>query len=712
LSEVRAANETSGTALRPAAVTWLAIALILECLIALLTIREVVFPTAILAVALATCFVSRPAELGRPSTTALLLTILFVIKLYLAPWQPTHLRTFLAFPVAHAASQGMLAWQALAVVSRDRSWLTYLPLVGALTCICLADVELSNTDRSMFLWLLLGFLVACACSFHAAIVRRGEARAGRVTRFALESLTLAAMCGIVLVIVPLVSRYWRQVEQFLNERMLPGQRDGQVGFSLISQVGQVVRLRQTGGMEIVVRVTGREEPGHLRGAAFDRYMPGGSWRSEAGWKIFAPREDVPIEPGSGRYQYDLVPADQWPKGGPADWESVEFFPESKTFGRLLAPLDAQRVLMAIDQLQRESSGVLAILPGDDGHMPYRMDRPAAGTIRVAPPTSPPPATMTELPGDEAPGSPPIREELDAILDEAIGGSTERKGLTPREAMERLRGWLDAKFVYSLDIGSASGSDPVLHFLKVSRKGHCELFASATVLLLRAQGIPSRYVTGILATERNDRGGYWVGRQRDAHAWVEAWLPDTGWVTFDTTPSSGQPETTPPSFWTREWESLQWFLQQARAALSADPWDGLRLLAQAVFHTWPGFLVTFSLLTWLATRVFWPAVSAWRSRTAATHDGPRQLLERALAGPAAKQIVRSPGETLEQYATRLCSGEDALRWGALAAWLRRYAGLRYAGPVGEAEVAELSRDLDTTISPHQVTISRGDFAERA
>ncbi len=109
------------TILPPGAVTWLAIAVIFECLIAVLTIRDVIFPTTLLAVALGVCFVRSPIEVGRPSTAGLLLTILFVIKLYLAPWQPIDLRTFLAFPAAHAASQALMAWQVVALVSRDRS---------------------------------------------------------------------------------------------------------------------------------------------------------------------------------------------------------------------------------------------------------------------------------------------------------------------------------------------------------------------------------------------------------------------------------------------------------------------------------------------------------------------------------------------------------------------------------------------------------------
>jgi protein-glutamine gamma-glutamyltransferase len=67
-----------------------------------------------------------------------------------------------------------------------------------------------------------------------------------------------------------------------------------------------------------------------------------------------------------------------------------------------------------------------------------------------------------------------------------------------------------------------------------------------VLMLRSIGIPSRLVTGFLATEWNEFGNYYTVRQRDAHAWVEVYYPQSGWITMDPTPSNPVPLA--PSFW--------------------------------------------------------------------------------------------------------------------------------------------------------------------
>ncbi|MEP7329671.1 MAG: DUF3488 and transglutaminase-like domain-containing protein [Betaproteobacteria bacterium] len=76
-------------------------------------------------------------------------------------------------------------------------------------------------------------------------------------------------------------------------------------------------------------------------------------------------------------------------------------------------------------------------------------------------------------------------------------------------------------------------DPVDLFLFDQRRGFCEHYASAFVLLLRAAGIPARVVTGYQGGTINPRGGYLIVRQSDAHAWAEA-LIDGAWHRFDPT----------------------------------------------------------------------------------------------------------------------------------------------------------------------------------
>ncbi len=78
-----------------------------------------------------------------------------------------------------------------------------------------------------------------------------------------------------------------------------------------------------------------------------------------------------------------------------------------------------------------------------------------------------------------------------------------------------------------------GSNPVDGFLFETRRGFCEHYASAFVVLLRAAGIPARVVTGYQGGTINPSGNYMIVRQSDAHAWAEA-LVGGQWRRFDPT----------------------------------------------------------------------------------------------------------------------------------------------------------------------------------
>jgi protein-glutamine gamma-glutamyltransferase len=98
-------------------------------------------------------------------------------------------------------------------------------------------------------------------------------------------------------------------------------------------------------------------------------------------------------------------------------------------------------------------------------------------------------------------------------------------------------YLKTKYSYTLDLTGAQTDDPLPQFLFVRRAGHCEYFAAAMTVMLRAEGIPARYVTGFLPGEYNDLGGDYIVRESDAHTWVEVFFSGYGWMTFDPTPAA-------------------------------------------------------------------------------------------------------------------------------------------------------------------------------
>ncbi|MFH0902960.1 MAG: DUF3488 and transglutaminase-like domain-containing protein, partial [Pseudomonadota bacterium] len=110
---------------------------------------------------------------------------------------------------------------------------------------------------------------------------------------------------------------------------------------------------------------------------------------------------------------------------------------------------------------------------------------------------------------------------------------------PYQKALAIQNYLAASYRYTVEIDSDPAAEPLDHFLFQRKQGHCEYFASAMAVLLRAVDVPTRSVNGFRGGEWNDYGGYMAVRAGDAHSWIEVWLDTVGWVTFDPTPPGGQ-----------------------------------------------------------------------------------------------------------------------------------------------------------------------------
>lgn len=106
--------------------------------------------------------------------------------------------------------------------------------------------------------------------------------------------------------------------------------------------------------------------------------------------------------------------------------------------------------------------------------------------------------------------------------------------TPYAKARAVESWLQANKNYSLD-GPAANGHLVRTFLFDSKTGYCVHFASAMAVMLREEGVPARFVTGYAPGERVNATTS-VVRGTDAHAWVEVYFPNVGWVRFDPTPA--------------------------------------------------------------------------------------------------------------------------------------------------------------------------------
>jgi transglutaminase-like putative cysteine protease len=106
--------------------------------------------------------------------------------------------------------------------------------------------------------------------------------------------------------------------------------------------------------------------------------------------------------------------------------------------------------------------------------------------------------------------------------------------TPYGFVKSVQQFLQSGYAY--DENPPQSSYPLESFLFNDRLGYCQQFSGAMALLLRMGGVPARVAAGFTSGTR-DSSGQWVVTDYDAHAWVEAWFPHYGWVTFDPTPAA-------------------------------------------------------------------------------------------------------------------------------------------------------------------------------
>jgi len=113
----------------------------------------------------------------------------------------------------------------------------------------------------------------------------------------------------------------------------------------------------------------------------------------------------------------------------------------------------------------------------------------------------------------------------------------RQAETDYEKAIAIRNYLGVRCRYSLDLTQPPGRNgPLYDFIFGDKPGHCEYFATATVILLRELGIPSRLAYGYSSGRWNAEEKAFEVRRLDAHAWAEAFIEGRGWLPFDATPA--------------------------------------------------------------------------------------------------------------------------------------------------------------------------------
>ncbi len=244
--------------------------------------------------------------------------------------------------------------------------------------------------------------------------------------------------------------------------------------------------------------------------------------------------------------------------------------------------------------------------------------------------------------------------------------------------------------YDLSIPPQRGAgDAVDYFLFEERRGYCEQFASAMVVLLRSAGIPARLVTGYTSGMLNPLTGLLDVRNSDAHAWVEVFFPGAGWVEFEPTP--GFMDTAAlggPTLGRWVWQDIAAWLRSRTAAIAPGSPVAAILAILSALHVaargamWGGLV----LLSAVAVVGVWRA-RAGRSTRVARTSALVDVYNAMCAALARHGLRRDPSETVGEYRRRVETHRDLPEVGVLSGVIEAVA---YGGVAPDTALVQTAR----------------------
>jgi hypothetical protein len=292
--------------------------------------------------------------------------------------------------------------------------------------------------------------------------------------------------------------------------------------------------------------------------------------------------------------------------------------------------------------------------------------------------------------------------------------------------------LQAGYGYDLNVGpTRAGGDSVSDFLLKRKRGFCEQFATAFVMMCRTRGIPARLVTGYLPGSYNALTGMWDVRLSDAHSWGEVYVPGAGWVSFDPTPDGpdgafeGLAQRSTWSYFADQTEQLMMFIlhhpfTQGASVAGRMFIEGMARLGTAVSgYSGGAVLVAIIVTTVVIGRRRSTATRKVKSSSDTALDPiASRSMKVVLEDLGALNVNREPSDTLADILTKTRSrlDENGFSRGTASAvggpgdravsaeqvktdflsdlevFFDDYARRRYGGKQGERSLKELSESL--------------------
>jgi hypothetical protein len=332
----------------------------------------------------------------------------------------------------------------------------------------------------------------------------------------------------------------KKIERWLLDLMTRSNANAAVGYSRSSRLGSLAHQKSRSEQEVAVWVYADEFPGYLRGASFTQFESS-TWNSESllHGSLFPEKSASPEAMRPLARKEFLHPHPEMRADPNSSWRFLECWQAGQKESAAFTPLGTTHLITAEDRTRFMPGGVFGLFDMEESN-PYTACVPKHSV------------SLETLPGNEI-GGLKVPENYQQELGE-LASRIFANANTDAEKIAAVESYFQKNFAYHLGIEIPAGEDPLLYFLREKPPAHCEYFATAATLLLRTANVPARYVTGFVPAEWNPSGEYWAARNRDAHAWVEAYVEGQGWVTVEATPAEGVPSTDRPGPRNAWWEA--------------------------------------------------------------------------------------------------------------------------------------------------------------
>lgn len=545
--------------------------------------------------------------------------------------------------------------------SRGHLLMPFLGLATVLLCVASGGVSRSlPSQTTVGVFVCIGFVVASKTIFAQRIgmgprndtdQSRQHRRVAVIATGAVLMTVTGAIASVTNTFLPdiqneLQRRLKSTMEVVQNNRMIGGMR-----YVRGSSLGSIRRHLTTDPQAVVLNVYADQPPGYLRGTVFDLYRAS-KWAApveqlpndQGLGKVLSQREIEPLSPGRVELKsranerlsrFQLLPEDS---GRPVQMEIVS------------DPMRGNNVFLPLGTRWIEASGYSvsfsghhSVLMGVDNREPY-----VAGVEAIP--------TESELTANERMLLTHLSAGNSRVFD-PVSQQVCADATTPTEKAAAISDFFQSNFQYGLDaVDRPSRTDPLTFFMTTRHPAHCEYFATATVLMLRSAGVPSRYVVGYVSNEESDDAGRWLARNRDAHAWAEAYDDQTKrWFAVESTPGrSYQSIISPEDF------ALQTQSSLIGEENSADDVGGLISNIWSYFASIRATDTFFNLFRYSQIALL-VGLAGWLiRRLRQSHTSPDEIAERASRKMLARVesllarsgFVRASGETLHQFSDRL------------------------------------------------------------